>query len=124
MRDQLLLERAHAMRREPSPFERKLWLALRAKRFEGAKFRRQVVIGRYIADFACRIPRMIVVEVDGDSHGTTRVYDERRDAELAARGYAVLRFTNREVGSNFEGVMMKILEALRLPLSPEGEREV
>jgi very-short-patch-repair endonuclease len=39
------------MRREPTPFERKLWLALRAKRWNGAKFRRQVVIGGYIVDF-------------------------------------------------------------------------
>jgi len=127
MRDQLLLERARGVRRQPTPLEHKLWLALRARHFDGAKFRRQVVIGRYIVDFACRIPRMLVVEVDGDSHGATKAYDDRRDAELTRRGYAVVRFTNSEVGSNLEGVMLAIREKLRLPLSPalspEGERE-
>ena len=126
MRDQVLLERAKRMRRELTPLERKLWYALRAKRFQGAKFRRQVVIGHYIVDFACRIPRMLVIEVDGDSHALQIEYDERRTVDLAKRGYRVLRFTNGDVGQNLEGVLMTIQEALLLPLSPslspEGER--
>ena len=104
------------MRREPSPYEHKLWLALRAKRFNGAKFRRQVVVGRYIADFACRLPSMLVIEVDGDTHGESRAYDARRTKFLEDCGYRVLRFTKAEVGQNFEGVMMSIESAL--PLSP------
>jgi very-short-patch-repair endonuclease len=126
MRDQLLLTHARAMRRAPTPFEQRLWLALRAKRFEQAKFRRQVVIGRYIVDFACRIPRMLIVEVDGDTHATQETYDTRRTAELQRRGYDVLRFTNRDVRGNMEGALLAIAGALRLPLSPalspEGER--
>lgn len=126
-RDQLLLVRAKQMRREPSPFEHRLWLALRAKRFQGAKFRRQVVIDRYIADFACRIPRMLVIEVDGETHGDSMQYDHRRSLEFERRGYQVLRFANRDVGNNMEGVLMTIADALGLPLSPalspEGERE-
>ena len=127
MRDQLLLARARQMRRELTPFERKLWLVLRAKRFEQAKFRRQVVIGRYIVDFACRIPRMLVVEVDGDTHADQLPYDGRRTAELEQRGYQVLRFANRDVRENIEGVLLTIADALGMPLSPalspEGERE-
>ena len=115
------------MRRQPSPFEQKLWLALRAKRLSGAKFRRQQVIGPYIADFACRIPTMLVIEVDGDTHAGQEAYDRERTAELERRGYRVLRFANRDVGDNLEGVLMTIADALRLPLSPalspEGERE-
>jgi very-short-patch-repair endonuclease len=115
------------MRRELTPAERKLWYALRAKRFKGAKFRRQVVIDRYIADFACRIPGMIVIELDGDTHAGQESYDEDRDAALRARGYRVLRFANRDVDSNLEGVLTMIGAALELPLSPalspEGERE-
>ncbi len=126
-RDKILLERAKRMRRNQTPFERKLWLALRAKRFEGAKFRQQSVIDRYIVDFACRIPRMLIVEVDGDTHAEQEAYDARRTAELEGRGYQILRFANRDVGQNLEGVLMRIHEALRLPLSPalspEGERE-
>ena len=128
MRDQELLKHAKRLRTEQTPTEQKLWHHLRAKRFEGAKFRRQVVIGRYIADFACRIPRMLIVEVDGETHALQPAYDEQRTAFLESKGYRVLRFTNREVGANMDGVLMTIAEALALPLSPalspEGEREV
>ena len=116
MRDPELIKRAKAMRREPTPFETKLWLGLRAKRFNGAKFRQQKVIGRYIVDFACRLPCMLVIEVDGDTHGDRAEYDDRRTRFLEQEGYQVLRFTNADVGGNFEGVMMTILDAL--PRSP------
>ena len=127
MRDQGLLKHAKRLRTEQTPTEQKLWQLLRAKRFDGAKFRRQVVISRYIVDFACRTPRMLIVEVDGDSHAAKIAYDEQRTAFLESRGYRVLRFSNREVGTNMDGVMMTIAQALGLPLSPalspEGERE-
>lgn len=114
----MLLQRAKEMRRNPTPYERKLWLALRAKRFEGAKFRQQQVIGRYIVDFACRMPTKLVVEVDGDSHAARPAYDQARDESLTSEGYCVLRFTNPEIGSNLEGVLIRISEALRAPSLP------
>ncbi len=101
------------MRRELTGPELKLWLALRAKRFEGAKFRRQVVVGPYIADFACRSPCMLIVEVDGDTHAESRVYDERRKTLLEERGYRVIRFTNEDVIGNLDGVLTVIAEALQ-----------
>ena len=119
-RDRDLLERAKAMRREPTPFETKLWHELRGKRFTGAKFRHQVVIGRYIVDFSCRIPTMLIVEVDGDTHGQQGAYDSVRTSFLERRGYLVLRFTNVEVESNFEGVLMAIKEALQKPSPLQG----
>jgi very-short-patch-repair endonuclease len=126
LRDQQLLTRAKQLRTNQTPLEQKLWYALRAKRFAGVKFRRQVVIGRYIADFACRSPRMLVIEVDGDTHAARGSYDAQRTAFLESRGYHVLRFANREVGTNLTSVLMTIAETLRLPLSPtlspEGER--
>jgi len=126
-RDRKLLGYAKRLRTGQTPIEHKLWHALRAKRFGGAKFRRQVVIGRYIVDFACRIPRMLIIEVDGDSHAFQRGYDEERTAFLESRGYRVLRFSNQDLGANLEGVLMTIGSALGLPLSPtlspEGERE-
>jgi very-short-patch-repair endonuclease len=115
------------MRREPTPFERKLWFALRAKRWGAAKFRRQTVIGGYIVDFSCRMPRQLVVEIDGDTHGLQEDCDERRTADLNARGYEVLRFTNADIGENLEGVLQFIEHALAAPLpslSPEGERVI
>jgi very-short-patch-repair endonuclease len=115
------------MRRELTEPERRLWHALRAGRLESAKFRRQVVIGRYIADFACRTPKMLVVEVDGETHAEAAAYDDRRTDDLAERGYAVVRFANHDVMHNLDGVLLTIQKALRLPLSPtlspEGERE-
>ena len=127
MRDPKLLVYAKRLRTEQTPLEQKLWYALRAKRFRGAKFRRQVIIGRYIVDFACRIPRMIIVEVDGDTHAEQQAYDDQSTAFLERKGYRVLRFANRDVGSNLDGVLMSIADALGLPLSPalspEGERE-
>jgi very-short-patch-repair endonuclease len=126
VRDQQLLGYAKRLRTEQTPLEQKLWYALRAKRFEGAKFRRQVVIGRYIVDFACRSPTMLIIEVDGDTHAGRERYDAQRTAFLENKGYRVLRFTNQDVATNDEGVLMVISQALQLPLSPalspEGER--
>lgn len=121
MRDPDLIARAIHMRQNPTPAEAKLWHELRAKRFAGYKFRHQNVIGRYIADFACRHP-MLIVEVDGDTHGHQEQYDARRTAFLESRGYKVVRFTNEDVLTNIEGVLCAIGEVLK-SLSPSGERD-
>ncbi len=131
MRDQRLIGFAKQMRRAPSPFEQKMWLALRAKRFAYAKVRRQVVIDRYIVDLACRLPIKLIVEIDGESHAMQAHYDAQRTQFLEHLGYRVLRFTNAQVAGNFEGVMMSIRNILplsplaaRVALSPEGERKL
>ncbi|MEO6433795.1 MAG: DUF559 domain-containing protein [Sphingomicrobium sp.] len=127
MRDGRLVGYAKRLRSEQTPMEQVLWHHLRAGRFEGAKFRRQVVVGRYIVDFACRIPKMLVVEVDGDTHGNQAAYDGQRTAFLERFGYQIVRFSNRDVGTNLNGVLMTIAAALDDPLSPahspEGVRE-
>jgi very-short-patch-repair endonuclease len=56
--------RARAMRREPTEAERKLWYALRDRRMQTLKFRRQAPVGFYIVDFLC-IAHRLVVEADG-----------------------------------------------------------
>ncbi|MET1111397.1 MAG: DUF559 domain-containing protein, partial [Allosphingosinicella sp.] len=98
--------------------ERRLWYALREKRLEGAKFRRQVVIGPYIADFACRLPKMLVVEVDGETHAGRELYDAARTTDLKKRGYEVMRFTNSDVMTNLDGVLLTILQVLQSPPLP------
>jgi very-short-patch-repair endonuclease len=113
-----LLEFAKEMRREMTEPERRLWYRLRAKRFGGAKFRRQQVIGRYIADFACRSP-MLVIEVDGETHAESAAVDALRTAYLSERGYRVLRFLNTDIMRNMDGVLTVIGGSL---LSPSGER--
>lgn len=108
--DPVLLDRAKAMRRAPSPMEQRLWFELRAQRL-GAKFGRQVVIGPYIVDFASR-SRKLVIELDGDSHAGNEAGDADRTSRLEARGYRVIRFNNRDVMGNLEGVLAKISESL------------
>ena len=86
----------------------------------GHKFRRQVPIGPYFADFACLEARL-VVEVDGDHHGDQLVYDARRDRRLSELGFGVLRFWVAEVDENIEGVIDSIADALstsHLPAPP------
>ena len=122
-RRKLVRERAKQMRHSATPAEHRLWQILRAKRFADHKFRRQVPIDHYIADFACLAERLIV-EADGGQHGVSR--DARRDAYLTARGFRVLRFWNTDIFDKEEGVAERILTALAVPspqpLSRNGER--
>jgi very-short-patch-repair endonuclease len=90
--------------------ERKLWFALRDRRFAGFKFRRQVPTGPFIADFVCFEARL-VIEVDGGQHADS-IQDQRRDRWFAANKFRVMRFWNNEVRSNLEGVMSLLAEAL------------
>jgi very-short-patch-repair endonuclease len=68
---------------------------LRDRRLVGIKFRRQVPIGRFIADFVCYEAKL-VIELDGSQHLESE-YDKRRDAELMRRGFEVLRFWNADL---------------------------
>lgn len=112
----LLLQRARAMR-------------LRAGRLNGAKFRRQVAIGNYIADFVCPAAKLIV-ELDGSQHADQQGYDARRTRFLVGEGYRVIRFWNHDVLKSCSDVLEAILQhvdvasplpgALRLSLSPSG----
>ena len=92
--DDWLHTRAKTMRREPALYERRLWVILRDRRLEGLKFRRQVVIGRYVADFVCLRHRLIV-EADGPHHDDplARADDAERQALLEAAGERVVRVT-------------------------------
>jgi len=116
--------RAKEMRSQATDAEHRLWQILRAHRFAGYKFRRQVPIDFYIADFVCFSARLII-ELDGSQH-VENMGDERRDASLRAQGFRVLRFWNDDIFENEEGVLTSILDALQRPLSPtplpRGER--
>ncbi len=97
------------MRRDQTDVEAKLWQALRAKRFEATKFRRQHPIGGFVADFACPAARLIV-ELDGFQHGEEAgfAHDVRRTAALEEQGWRVLRFWNRQINEELEGVLYAI----------------
>ncbi|WP_353738810.1 DUF559 domain-containing protein [Brevundimonas sp.] len=107
--DDWLQSRAKQMRREPVHYERRLWGLLRDRRLAGLKFRRQMVIGRYIVDFVCLRHRLIV-EADGPQHDD-RIEDAERDAWLREQGFRVLRFANGMIGNQREAVLSAIVAA-------------
>ncbi len=114
-----LLARAKWMRANPTEAERKLWLILRAKRLAGYKFKRQVVIDWYIADFV-NFDHRLVVEADGSQH-LDNSYDLKRDAHLRGQGFQVLRFWNNDIFLQPQPVSNAIWQALQLPSPLAGE---
>ena len=97
------------LRKNQTYAEQKLWSALRNRRLEGRKFRRQHSIGKYTVDFFC-YEEKLVIEIDGDSHNNigSMQYDIDRDDFLIERGNKILRFTNDEIYYHFEEVLNEI----------------
>ena len=89
------IHRARGLRRRATPAEARMWTLLRDRRLNAMKFRRQVPIGRYIADFASYYARL-VIELDGMQHADS-VRDRVRDAEIRSRGFEVLRVWNSDL---------------------------
>ena len=124
---------ARALRGRMTDAERKLWARLRNRQLAGHKFRRQVPLGKFVADFACYDARL-VVELDGGQHAGAQYAglgedDAVRQKWLEDRGFRILRFWNNEVLENMEGVLETIARTLEQrppphpdPL-PQGERE-
>jgi very-short-patch-repair endonuclease len=99
------------MRKEPTFNEAKLWRLLRDRQLAGLRFRRQVPVGPYIADFMSFRHRLII-EADGPTHLIDVERDQRRDAWLLAQGFRVMRFPNEMIANNGRGVLAQIREAL------------
>ncbi|MBY4895785.1 endonuclease domain-containing protein [Cupriavidus sp. AU9028] len=116
---------ARELRGQLTDAEQRLWYYLRAHRLFSEKFKRQVPVGPYIADFACMRLRLIV-EADGAQHADGA--DAERDAWFRRQGYTVLRFWNNEVlgqtGAVLERIRMEVdtLAALSPNPSPAGGR--
>jgi len=103
--------RARTLRRNMTEAERRVWQILRSHRMTGYRFRRQVPIGRYIADFVCHEARLIV-EIDGGQHDRSSPREAERSGFLQNQGYRILRFWNNEVLANIDGVHETIAEEL------------
>jgi very-short-patch-repair endonuclease len=105
--DSVKTTRARDLRRKQTDAERKPWWELRARRLDGFKFKRQVPVGRYIADFMC-FECKLIVELDGSQHLEQVEYDEARTRWLETQGYRVVRYWNIDVLLNTERVMEEI----------------
>lgn len=113
--DESLTEKARELRNQPTPAEKHFWYHLRQMPFyKGTRFNRQKPIGSYIVDFYCH-RYQLVIEIDGDTHGTDEAKrrDQARTDFLSAQGLTVVRFFNRDVMTNIEGVLGEVERIIR-----------
>jgi len=122
----LLQQRARQLRKSMTGVEKKLWNRLRRRQLGNLRFRRQVPFDKYIVDFACFEPK-IIIELDGSQHAMQIAYDHQRTIFLQSFGYKVLRFWNNEISGDIKNVLQTIWNvcippsALRAP-SPDVGR--
>jgi len=97
------------LRKSLTPAEATLWTALKNNQLVNRKFRRQHSIENYVVDFYCAEEKLIV-ELDGQGHynAIAALNDEDRDHRLTELGFRILRFENKLVYQNLEGVLDEI----------------
>ena len=102
-----------------------LWTALRGRRLDGMKFRRQHPVGPFVLDFCC-VEQRLVIELDGQVHAEQREHDAEREALLLSAGYRVLRFPNEAVRDHLSQVLETIRTAAHedpMPRPPAPGRQ-
>jgi very-short-patch-repair endonuclease len=120
------------LRRNQTDAEKKLWAVLRNRKLAGIKFRRQFPVGSYILDFYA--PEYgLGIEADGGQHYEDRnkQQDEVRTRELSKLGVEIIRFSDRDILTNIEGICETIESVLKkkgptpphLDPLPFGERK-
>lgn len=107
-----MLEIARGFRKEPTKSEAILWQALRGKKLDGIKFRRQQPVGYFIVDFYNSVYRL-VVEVDGSVHDTQVEIDLARQDILEQLGFNILRVKAEEVEKDLSSVLEKIRSKIK-----------
>jgi very-short-patch-repair endonuclease len=107
-----LLERRVELRKNQTPQELKLWEVISNKKL-GVKFRRQHSVGTYILDFYCH-EKKLAIEIDGSQHLLNKEYDHERDNFLKSHNITTLRFWNNEIDQSLDGVVMNIIESIKL----------
>ena len=90
-----------------------LWLRFRRKQLKEHQFYREKIIGKYVVDFYCPKPNL-VIELDGGQHYslTGKIRDRTRNDTLKQMGIKVLRFSDRDVFENIGGVIEEIWSCL------------
>ncbi len=104
-------EKRRGLRKNQTSAELKMWELLRNNQL-GVKFRRQVSIGPYIADFYCR-EKCLVVELDGLQHAENAEYDLKRSEFFSSIGIRTVRFWNNEVNADIKKVKQAIVQVLQ-----------
>ena len=104
---------ARTLRKNSTKQERILWKILRNRQFKNLKFKRQIPIDKYIADFVCE-EKKLIIEIDGGQHNKEENIskDNIRTKILTDEGYKVVRFWNNEIENNLEGVYKKLLDVI------------
>jgi very-short-patch-repair endonuclease len=109
----ILFNRARALRKKMTPAEEILWRRIKDKKFLNLKFRRQHPYGHFIFDFFC-FEQKIAIEVDGEIHESAE--HQQRDAwrtEIVAEsGVKVFRVRNKDVTKNLAAVLKEIATVL------------
>jgi len=103
--------------RQNSPItESILWSKIRNRQLNGLKFRRQYSIGRFIVDFYCP-EKKLAIEIDGDSHYNdgAKECDREREEYIQNFGVRFLRFTNKDITGNINGVVEAIAKIVPHP---------
>lgn len=104
------------LRKNQTPQEIILWSKIRNNQTK-QKWKRQVSIGPYIADFYCS-KKLLVIEADGSQHLNNREYDKEREKYFLNLGIRTLRFWNNEINTNIDGVIKIIMEKLEIQPRP------
>ena len=115
-----LIPRAKELRKNATPQENELWYKF--LRNYPIRFQRQKTIGQFIVDFYCHGAKL-AIELDGSQHFTPEgiTYDEARTAAIETVGVEVLRFTNRDIDSDYRAVCTKIDAAVHERLNQKKE---
>lgn len=120
------IPKSRELRKNQTDAERKLWSVLRSRQLNRIKFRRQFSIDKYILDFYAPEYK-VAIEADGGQHYTDEgvIKDNARAKTLNILGIRILRFSDRDILMNIEGVCEVILSTINTPLtsvlSPWGE---
>jgi very-short-patch-repair endonuclease len=99
--------RARGLRQFDNDAEWQFWVEVRNRRLNGFKFVRQLPIGPYFADFACRELKL-VVELDGSQHAES-AYDAARNAFMNSSGWNVARFWSHDILQSRNSVLETVV---------------